>query len=328
MQRVRSATFVLLALVAQLFHVASAFCAEPEFPARPISLVVPFAAGGPTDIIARGIAQSMALSLGQPVIVENISGSGGRTASIRTKRAAADGYSLVVGHLGTHAATTGVFANPGYDPAFDFEPVGKVVGMPVVLVGRKGLEADSLQKLIALARRNPLRMGHAGLGSVSHSFCAQFSALAGIKPSLVAFNGTGPAMRAMLAGDVDIMCDQIVTVVPQIKSDAVQAFAVTSPRRSASLPDTPTAGEAGLPEFQGESWTAIFAPKHTPGPILDRLNEALSVALDDAATRKSLVDMGGEIPDASERTPQALRALVVREMAKWQRVLARQAIAR
>jgi len=295
--------------------------AEANYPTRPITLIVPFAAGGPTDIVARTISQHMAGTLGQPVVIENIAGTGGTIATIRAKRSTPDGYTIIIGHLGTHAAAVAVYPNLAYDPSSDFEPIGMVAGTPVLILARKDFPANDLVAFASYVKANRARMAHAGMGSVSYSFCIFLNHLIGATPEFTAFNGTGPAMKALLAGQVDYMCDQIVTAVPQVKATAIKAYAIGTTERSPALPDVPTSEEAGLPQFRGSAWNALFAPKGTPKPIVEQLNSALSKALDDDRTRKELVALGSVLPEGDARSPRALADLVKREIARWSGIL-------
>ena len=231
----------------------------------------------------------MASTLGQQIIIENIIGSGGTTAAIRAMRAPPDGYTLMMGHMGTHGAAVALYPNLAYSPASDFEPIGMAVGMPVLILGRKGLPAQSLAEFVADARSNPspMRMAHAGLGSVSYASCLMLNAIIGTHPTMTPFQGTGPAMNALAAGRVDYMCDQIVSALPKIQAGLVTAYATGSARRNPALPDLPTATEAGLPEFKVSAWNALFAPKGTPPTIVATLNRALGQALDNPAIRQA-----------------------------------------
>ena len=297
--------------------------AQPDYPAHTITLIVPFAAGGPTDVVARALQGSMSRALAQQIIIENVVGAGGTTAATRAMRAAPDGYTIMLGHMGTHAAAVALYPKLAYSPASDFAPIGLVVRMPVLVVARNGIPARDLQEFIAYANQHgtELTMAHAGIGSVSYVTCALFNSVLGLNPKLAAFQGSEPAMAALLAGKADYMCDQAVSVVPQAAAHAIRVYAVASPSRDRSLPDVPTAEQAGLPQFAVSAWNGLFAPKGTPRPIVDRLNAALGTALADATVRKSLLDLGSEIPDPAERSPEALAALVRREIAKWMSVL-------
>ena len=286
-------------------------------------LIVPFAAGGPTDIVARIIAAGMSRSLGQLIVVENVVGAGGTTAALRAKRAAPDGYTILMGHMGTHAAAVAVNPYLPYDPQEDFTPIGITAGMPVLALIRRGLPASNLQEFADYARVNgaAVKMAHAGIGSVSYTTCLMLNATLDIKPTLVPFQGTGPAMNALIAGGVDYMCDQIVSVVPQVRDGTIVALAVATPKRNAALPRVPTAREAGVPAFDASAWNALFAPSKTPPAIIEKLNAALQNTLNDPGAHKQLLDLGADLPDVEARTPEALAALVKSEIAKWTAII-------
>ena len=302
-----------------LAFAACAAAAETDYPTHEIALIVPFAAGGPTDIVARIVADPMAGALGQPVTIENVVGAGGTTAAIRTIHAAPDGYTIMMGNMGTHAAAVALYPGLAYDPRRDFVPIGVVTGMPELLLTRKNLPVSSFGEFVTHARKwgSELRMAHAGVGSVSYAACSLFNQVLAIGPTMVAYQGTGPAMDALVAGEVDYMCDQIVSVVPQVRAGTIVALAIATPERSPALPKVPTTAEIGLPEFQVSAWNALFAPKDTPQPIVDKLNDVLSTALADPATHKRLVDLGGVPPQGDARSPRALAALVDSEILKW-----------
>jgi tripartite-type tricarboxylate transporter receptor subunit TctC len=293
------------------------------YPTRSITMIVPFAAGGPTDVISRIVTGHMAQTLGQTIIIENVVGAGGTTATTRASRAANDGYTLITGHMGTHAASVPLYPNLAYHPEKNFEPVALLAGTPILILARKDFPPKDLKEFVAYVKANEAKVNaaHAGVGSVSNVSCELLNSILGIKPTGVPFNGTGPAMNALVGGQVDYMCDQIVNAVPQINGGTIKAYAIATPQRNSSLPNVPTTAEAGLPAFQAQAWNAIFAPKGTPPAVVARLNEAVVKALDDEGVRKRLLDLGSVIPAAAERTPAALGALVNKEIAKWTPVL-------
>jgi tripartite-type tricarboxylate transporter receptor subunit TctC len=293
------------------------------YPTRSITMIVPFAAGGPTDVISRIVTSHMAQTLGQSIIIENVVGAGGTTATTRAARAANDGYTLITGHMGTHAAAVPLYPSLAYHPEKDFEPVSLLAGTPILILARKDFPPKDLKEFIAYVKANEAKLNaaHAGVGSVSHVSCQLLNSVLGIKPTGVPFNGTGPAMNALVGGQVDYMCDQIVNAVPQVNAGTIKAYAVATPERNPSLPNVPTTAEAGLPAFQAQAWNAIFAPKGTPAPVIAKLNEAVGKALDDETVRKRLLELGSVIPAPADRTPEALAALVKSEIAKWTPVL-------
>jgi tripartite-type tricarboxylate transporter receptor subunit TctC len=294
-----------------------------DYPTRTITMIVPFAAGGPTDVISRIVTGHMAQTLGQSIIIENVVGAGGTTATARAARATNDGYTLITGHMGTHAASVPLYPKLAYHPEKDFEPVAMLAGTPILILAKKDFPAKDLKEFITYVKANTdkMNMAHAGVGSVSYSSCELLSSVLDIKPVGVPFNGTGPAMNALVGGQVDYMCDQIVNAVPQINGGTIKAYAIATPERNPSLPNLPTTAEAGLPKYQASAWNAIFAPKGTPAPILAKLNAAVVKALDDENVRKRLLDLGSDIPKTEARTQAALAALVKSEIEKWSAVL-------
>lgn len=315
-----AARLAVLALAALALAAGPARAAYPE---RPITMVVPFAAGGPTDVVARIVSEHMSRTLGQQVVIENVAGAGGTTGIQRASQAAPDGYTIMMGHMGTHGAAPAVYPELKYDPAKDFAPIGLAAGTPIVVVARKDFPAKDLKELVAYVKANSekLNEAHAGVGSVSYTTCTLFNSLLGAKPTRVVYRGTGPALNDLVAGQVDYMCDQIVNLVPQIQAGTIKAYAVALAERSPALPDVPTTKEAGLPEFQVTAWNAVFAPKGTPPAIVKRLSTALLAALDDQATRKRLLDLGGDLSNTAARTPEGLQKLVESEVARWNKVL-------
>jgi tripartite-type tricarboxylate transporter receptor subunit TctC len=311
-----------LAAIVSLSAIAAHAQAQ-AYPTHSITMIVPFAAGGPTDVNSRIVAAHMAQTLGQSIIIENVVGAGGTTATTRAARAANDGYVLITGHMGTHAASVPLYPNLAYHPEKDFEPVALLAGTPILILARKDFPPKDLKEFVTYVKTNvdKVNAAHAGVGSVSHVSCQLLNSILDIKPTGVPFNGTGPAMNALVGGQVDYMCDQIVNAVPQINGGTIKAYAVATPERNPSLPDIPTTAEAGLPAFQAQAWNGIFAPKGTPAPIIAKLNAAVAKALDDEGVRKRLLDLGSVIPPAAERTPEALAALVKSEIAKWTPVL-------
>jgi len=308
-------------LLAALMLAAPA--AAQDYPTKPITLIVPFAAGGPTDVISRIIGEHMSRTLGQQFVIENALGAGGTTASTRAKRAAPDGYTLITGHMGTHAASVALYPKLQYDPRTDFEPVGLIAGTPILVLAKKDFPAKDLKEFVAYVKANEktLNNAHAGVGSVSFTTCLLLNSLMGVKPTTIPFNGTGPSMNALVGGQVDYMCDQIVNAVPQVKGGTIKAYAIATAERNPSLPDVPTTKEAGLPAYEASAWNALFAPKGTPKAALDKLTDALGKALDDEGVRKRLLDLGSDIPGPDRRGPAALSALVKSEVDKWGKVI-------
>jgi len=311
--------FLHLAAGALALPAVSRFAWAQAYPTRPATIIVPFAAGGATDVGARIVGEHMARTLGQQFIIENVPGAGGTTGSTRAMRANADGYTILMGHMGTHAVSVSLYPNLAYKPDADFAPIGLVAGTPVLIVAKKDFAPKDLKEFVTYIKANvaTLNMAHAGIGSVSFTTCLLLNSILGVKPASIPFNGTGPALTALISGQVDYMCDQIVNLVQQVQGGQIKAYAIGTPERSPALPGVPTSKEAGLPEFQAQAWNALFAPKDTPQPVLDKLTGALDKALDDEQTRKRLLELGSVLPDKTGRGQQALAALVKSEIARW-----------
>lgn len=313
----------ILAMAAALGLAGGGAAAQGTYPQRPITMIVPFAAGGPTDVIARIVGDHMSRTLGQQVVIENVAGAGGTTGITRGAQATPDGYTIMMGHMGTHGAAPALYPNLKYDPTKDFAPIGLAAGTPIVIVAKKDFPANDLKTFTEQVKANAtkLNMAHAGVGSVSHTAGTLLTSVLDVKPTAVAYRGTGPALNDLMSGQVDFMADQIVNVAPQITGGTIKAFAIATPERSPALPNVPTTKEAGLPTYEVSAWNAAFAPKGVPKEIVAKLSDALSKALDDETTRKRLLDLGGVVPNAAERTPEALEKLVESEVARWTPVL-------
>ena len=287
-----------------------------DYPTKTVTVIVPFAAGGPADVTGRIVADIFTRHLGQQFVVENVGGAGGTVGSLRAARAAADGYTLISGHMGTHAAAPFFYPNLGYDPQKDFEPVGLIAEQPELLTVRKDIPANNLKEFVAYAKANEskINMGHAGVGSVSYVGCLLLNSAIGIKPTMVPFTGTAPVMNAILAGQIDYDCDPILGPLPHVRAGTVKALAIAAKKRSPLLPEVPTSYEQGLPEFDCAPFYAIFAPKGTPKVIVDKLAEALNKGLNEEAVQKRLAALGAEIAEPNRRGPKALAALVKSEV--------------
>ena len=316
-------TFKWMAAALVLFAGITASQAE-DYPTRAVTVIVPFAAGGPADISGRIVADIFARHLGQSFVVENVGGAGGTVGSLRAARARADGYTLISGHMGTHAAAPMFYPNLGYDPEKDFEPVGIIAVQPELLAVRKDFPANNLKEFAAYAKAHEkkLNMGHAGVGSVSYLGCLLLNSAIGIHPTMVPFTGTAPVMNAILAGNVDYDCDPILGPLPHIRAGTVKALAIAAKKRSPLLPDVPTSYEQGMPEFDCAPFYAVFAPKGTPKAVIDKLADALNKGLDEPAVKKRLNDLGAVIPEPDERGPKALAALVHKEIARLKPIVA------
>ena len=308
----RSAIALLAALV------TASGLAAAQYPNRPITLVVPFAAGGPTDVVARTLGVSMGKTLGQTIVVENKLGAGGTIAANYVAKANPDGYTIFIHHNGM-ATATGLYRKLPYDPMKDFEYIGQVADVPMTLLARKDFPANNLQELIRYTKANEekINLANAGLGAVSHLCGMLFQRAIGQKWTTVPFQGTGPAMAALLGGQVDILCDQTTQTIPQIKSEKVRIYGVTTKQRIQTLPDVPTLDEQGVKDFEVVVWHGIYAPKGTPPEALNKVNNALRVALKDPFTVGKLKELGAEIVPDSKQSPEGLRTWLQSEIDKW-----------
>lgn len=297
--------------------------AAQTYPTRAITMIIPFAAGGPTDVVGRIVAEAMSRSLGQSVVIENVAGAGGTTGATRLTQQPPDGYTIMIGHTGTHAASVALYPNLRYNPVTDFAQIGVVNTNAILITAKKALPANNLAEFVTWLKANErtANNAHAGIGSVSHTTCLLLHATLGVKPQSVPYRGTGPAMNDLVAGQVDYLCDQVVNVAPQVRAGTIKAFAVAQATRNAALPDVPTTAEAGLPGYQVVVWNAMLAPKGTPEPIVNRLNAALRAALADAGVRARLAELGADLPADNLATPAGLRAFLEAEIAKWTPVI-------
>ena len=294
-----------------------------SYPSRSVTVIVPFAPGGPADISGRIAADIFQRHLGQQFVVENVGGAGGTTGSLRAARSTPDGTTLVMGHMGTHAAAPALYPNLGYDPEKDVEPIGLIAEQPELLTVRKDFPANNLKEFVAYAKANEskLNMGHAGVGSVSYVGCLLLNSAIGIRPTMVPFTGTAPVMNAILAGQVDYDCDPVLGPLPHVRAGTVKALAIATKKRSPLLPDVPTSYEQGLPEFDCAPFYAVFAPKGTPKAIIDRLADALSKGLSEEGVQKRLAELGADIAEPNRRGPKALGDLVRSEVARLMPIL-------
>ena len=292
-----------------------------DYPTRSITVVVPFPAGGPSDVIARIVADQMSKALGQTLVIENVGGAGGVIGSGRVAAATPDGYTLLAGSMGSHVAAPVLTPNVRYEPR-DFVPIGPTAHSPAVIVARKNFPAKDLREFIADLKEqgNGFKQAHGGIGASSHMACLLFNATVGVKPTLVAYRGSNLAMNDMIGGHVDFICEQSVSVIEQVKSGTVKAYAVAAGERLASLPDVPTASEMGV-NYLMSIWAGIFAPKNTPAPVVGKLADALDKALEDPGVRLRINALGGSIPGKAERNPAAFDAYVKAEITKWEPVL-------
>ena len=288
-----------------------------DYPTRPVTLVVPYGAGSPADVLGRLLAQRISEILGQQVIVENVAGAGGVTGVNRVAKAAPDGYQFVQGGTGTHAQSQTLYKNPPYNAVTDFTPLALITESPLVLVARKDLPADDLAGFIAYAKAKPATYGSAGVGSATHLGCALLGQAAGVTITHVPYRGMGPAMQDITAGRIDFGCDFVLGALPQIEGKLVKPIAVLTRDRSPALPNVPTAHEQGLANFEAYNWNAMFLPKGTPDTVVKRLHAALMQTLETPAVRDRLRNLGAVIPPPERRTPEYLARFVEAEIAKW-----------
>ncbi|MEA3073383.1 MAG: hypothetical protein QOD29_4829 [Alphaproteobacteria bacterium] len=297
--------------------VMSSAPAAAQYPDKPITVVVPFAAGGPTDVVARLLGDHMSRTLGQTIIVENVGGAGGTIGMTRAAQANPDGYTIAVGNTGTQSAAPALYPNLKYDPAKSFAQIGITNFTPQAIVAKKSTQASGLKEFIDYLKANSEKLtnGHAGVGSIAHVSGLLFNAQFGLKPTLVPYRGTGPALQALVAGQLDYMIDQSLNVIPQVKAGTIKVYAIAAPERLSSLPDAPTTSEAGV-DFVFRAWNAMVAPKGTPKEIVGRLADALSKALDDPNVQARYNELGSSVPTANERGPAGLQKLVETEIAR------------
>lgn len=306
-----------LAVLCALLALAAPVRAN-DYPSRPITVIVPFAAGGPSDAMMRILAEHMKQSLGQPVLVENVTGAGGSLGVGRAVRSAPDGYTVSFGHLGTHVANGAVY-KLGYDLVADLEPVALLPSNPMIIVSRNGVPAKTLPELLAWlkAQPQPASTGTAGNGSGSHIAGLYFEQVTGIKLQYVPYRGTGPAMNDLVAGQIDLICDQTSNAINQVRAGTIRAYAVTDTKRLDSAPEIPTTEEAGLAGYHMTLWSGLWLPKGTPRPIVERLNQAAVAALGDSEVQRQLKNLGLEMVPANQLTPDALGVQQRAEIAKW-----------
>lgn len=306
----------VMALVAAIAGTAGA--QAQDFPSRPATVIVPFAAGGPSDVLARILADRMKAALGQPVLIENVSGAGGSIGVTRAVRSAADGYTISFGHLGTHVANGAIYTLP-YDLLTDLEPVALLASNPMVIVSKNAVPANNLKDLVAWLKANSGKVsaGTAGAGSGSHVAGAYLEKVAGVKLQFVPYRGTGPALNDLVAGQIDMIVDQTSNSINQIRAGKIRAYAVTDNKRVPTANDIPTVDEAGIPGFYMTLWSGMWVPKGTPKPVIAKLNAAVVEALADPVVGRRLSDLGLEIPPRSQQTPEALAAHHKAEVAKW-----------
>jgi tripartite-type tricarboxylate transporter receptor subunit TctC len=300
----------------------SAASRADDYPNRAITVVVTFAAGGASDVVARIVTEHMGKTLGQTMVIENVGGAGGTIGSGRVASAPADGYTLLAGSMGSHVAAPVLTPNIKYDPTKDFVAIGPTAHSPAVVVARKDFPAKDLKEFIAYVKQNggKVRQAHGGVGASSHMACLLFSKAAGVNPTPVAYRGSNLGMNDMIGGHVDYLCEQSVSVSKLVTGGTIKAYAVAASERLAALPDVPTAKEGGL-DYDMSIWAGIFAPAGTPPAVVAKLADALDKALDDAHVRELINKLGGSVPPKAERNPAAFEAYVKAEIARWAPIL-------
>lgn len=312
--------FAALALLGAITpHVQAA----DAYPSRPMTWIVPFAPGGPTDAMARNIASQVSQQLKQTIVVENAPGAGGTIGAAKAARAAPDGYTLLVGHVGYMAAAPAMYAKLAYDPAKDFQAVFRFPDTPLVLMSSSASPHKTLPDLIAFAKKHPgkVNFSNAGVGSTSHLVAALFASKAGIDITSVSYKGAGPALNDLMGGQVDAMFDQTNTALPQTRGDKVRALALTSPKRMEQFPGVPTMGESALPGFDVSTWYGLYAPKGTPAAIVQTLYSAYEKAMQDTRFTDKMVEQGIVILPAEQTTPAAFQRYTADEIVKWSGVI-------
>jgi tripartite-type tricarboxylate transporter receptor subunit TctC len=308
-----------LSIIAVGFALACgvAAAAADDYPTRPITMVVPFAAGGPTDVVARLMAEHMGRTLGQNVIVEDVTGAAGTIGVGKVARATPDGYTISIGHWSTHVANGAIYALP-YDLVTDFAPIAQLPANPMLIVSRDTLPAKNLGELIAWLKANPsATIGTAGVGSGSHISGVYFEEHTGTHLQFVPYRGTDPALLDMMAGRIDVMFDQVSEAVQRLRAGQIKAYAVTAKTRLKALPDVPTVDEAGLPGLYINIWYGLWAPKGTPPDVVQKLSAAAMAAMADPAMQTRFADLSLDVPPADQQSPQALGTLQRVEIAKW-----------
>jgi tripartite-type tricarboxylate transporter receptor subunit TctC len=290
-----------------------------DFPTRPLTMVIPFSAGGPTDVLGRVVAARMSEVLGQQVVVENVGGAGGMNGSYRISNAAPDGYQFVLGTVGTHAQGQTLYKKPLYNSLTDFTPVALLAEVPILLIVRKDLPPKNFKEFVAYAKANQAKMqfGSAGAGSATHLGCVLLNHVLGIDVTHVPYRGTGPAMQDLQGGRIDYLCEIITTAKPQVDGGTVRALAIFDTKRSPALPEVPTALEQGTPDLIAYTWNALFLPKNAPEAIVNKLNAAARETMKSQVVRERLEALGAQVVSEDRMSPEHLRTFVESEIAKW-----------
>ncbi len=309
---------MIAAVFGGLFALTGAAGAQ-TYPTRPVTMIIPFAAGGPTDVLGRVMAQRMGEILGQQMVVENVGGAGGMTGSKRVADAAPDGYTFVLGTVGTHAQGQTMYKKPLYNSVDQFTPVALIAEVPIILTVRKDLPVNDFKEFVAYGKANQAKMqyGSAGAGSATHLGCVLLNYVTGLDITHVPYRGTGPAMQDLHGGRIDYLCEIITTAKPQVDGGAVKALAIFDKQRSQALPNLPTAAEQGTQNLEAYTWNAIFLPKNAPEAVVKKLNDAALQAMHTPAVRERLQGLGAQIVSDDRATPQYLGTFLKSEIEKW-----------
>ena len=294
-----------------------------QYPSRNIVMIVPFPAGGPSDTVARIAADGMTRHLGHNVVIENVGGAGGTIGATRAAEAAPDGYTIFAASMGTVIAAPSFYPNLKYDSTRDFEPIGMSANAPAAIALKNDLPANNVKEFVEYVRKNGtnVKQAHGGVGGTSHMACLLFNKIFDLKPTLVAYRGTGPAVNDLVGGHIDYLCEQAVSMVPSIQGGKIKGIVISADERLAALPNVPGAKEAGAPDYQLNVWSAVYAPRGTSKEIIAKLADALDKTLDEPGTAEKLANLGGTVPPKSERGPEFLRKTVASDIPRWAPIL-------
>jgi putative tricarboxylic transport membrane protein len=311
---------VVVGLVAPLLLSAAQ---AQQYPSRNIVMIVPFPAGGPSDTVARIAADGMTRHLGHNVVIENVGGAGGTIGATRAAEAAPDGYTIFAASMGTVIAAPSFYPNLKYDSTKDFEPIGMSANAPAAIAVKNDLPANNVKEFVEYVRKNGanVKQAHGGVGGTSHMACLLFNKIFDLKPTLVAYRGTGPAVNDLVGGHIDYLCEQAVSMVPSIQGGKIKGIVISADERLAALPNVPGAKEAGAPDYQLNVWSAVYAPRGTPKEIIAKLADALDKTLDEPGTAEKLANLGGTVPPKPERGPEYLRKTVASDIPRWAPIL-------
>jgi tripartite-type tricarboxylate transporter receptor subunit TctC len=312
-----------LALAVLAVAAFTSLASAQNYPTRPITMIVPYPAGGPSDVVARIMAAGMSKHIGQQVVVENVGGAGGTLGTSRVAEAHPDGYTILAASMGSHVSAPAFYPNLKYDSTKDFVPIGLTANAPAAVVAKADFPAKDLKEFIDYVKKNgeSVKQAHGGVGASSHMACLLFTSQLGLKPQLVPYRGTGPALNDLVGGHVDFFCEQVVSVAAAVNGGKIKAYAVSDAQRSPALPGVPSATEAGDPQYMFNIWSGAFAPKDTPKEALDKLVAALDKTLDDPETAEKLGKLGGTVPVKADRGSKHLAELLKADIARWDPIL-------